>query len=439
MTQSAAARRLPDAWNRFWFAPGAATTLGTCRVLFFGTLFLWQLPHDMSPWGAYSSVFWMPIWLFDTVGLPPLSPQTLAWLQLVWKVALLLSAVGLFTRASMAVSFLVGTYLLGLPHNFGQTQHFDTLVVFAMGALALSRAGDACSLDAMRLGVVRRRANPPRDSGEYTWPIRFVWVAMALAFGAAGVAKLRHSGLEWVFSDNLALLLLRQQYHLSDGEPLTRWGIWVANHAAVAKSMAAVALATETLFPLALFSRRARLVLVPAGLVFLAGIRVLMGPTFEQFMMCYAFWLPWTRIAAWVRERLAIGAERLVLFDGGCRTCSRAVIALARLDVLGRLRYADVNTDWPFLVAAFPSLDADACLADMHVIVNPTGEQRHGPVTVLAGFDAYRAIARVLPLGWPAVPLLYLPGIPAIGRRVYRFIATHRTTTTCLVPTPTGR
>jgi len=25
-------------------------------------------------------------------------------------------------------------------------------------------------------------------------------------------------------------LLLRQQYHLSDGEPLTNWGISVANH-----------------------------------------------------------------------------------------------------------------------------------------------------------------------------------------------------------------
>jgi len=53
---------------------------------------------------------------------------------------------------------------------------------------------------------------------------------MAFIFGAAGISKLRHSGLDWIGSDNLSLLLLRQQYHLSDGEPLTNWGISVANH-----------------------------------------------------------------------------------------------------------------------------------------------------------------------------------------------------------------
>ena len=32
-------------------------------------------------------------------------------------------------------------------------------------------------------------------------------------------------------------------------------------------------------------------VLVPAGLLLLVGIRALMGPTFEQFMMRYVFWI----------------------------------------------------------------------------------------------------------------------------------------------------
>ena len=97
----------------------------------------------------------------------------------------------------------VGAYLMGLPHNFGQTQHFDTLVVFASGALALSRAGDACSFDGLIAAARGRSLSPPPDDGEYRWPIRFVWVAMALIFCAAGVSKLRHSGLEWIFSDNL--------------------------------------------------------------------------------------------------------------------------------------------------------------------------------------------------------------------------------------------
>jgi hypothetical protein len=287
-----------ERWNHFWFEPGPAVTLGVCRILFFGTLLLWQLPHDFAPWGAYSAVFWMPIWLFDTLGLHPMSPTALTWLQQIWKVSLFLSAAGLFARPAMIVAFAAGTYLMGLPHNFGQTQHFDTLVVFACGALAVSRAADALSVDAW-LASRRRgdaRVTVPPDDGEYTWPVRFVWVMMALIFCAAGISKLRHSGVEWIFSDNLAMLLLRQQYHLSDGEPLTNWGIWVANHAWAARAMGATAVCVETLFPLTLFSRYARIVLVPSGLAFLVGIRLLMGPTFEQFMLCYVFWVPWHRL-----------------------------------------------------------------------------------------------------------------------------------------------
>src|SRR4029079_5682317 len=123
---------------RFWFSPGRPSTLGFCRLLFFAGLCVWQIPHDFSAWGAYSPVFWSPIWLFDTLRLHPFSPATLGWMQLAWKMSLLLSAAGLFARPAMAVAFVLGAYLLGLPHNFGQTQHFDTLVVFAIGALAIS-------------------------------------------------------------------------------------------------------------------------------------------------------------------------------------------------------------------------------------------------------------------------------------------------------------
>jgi hypothetical protein len=298
-----------ERWNRFWFAPGSAFRLAVCRMLFFGSLFLWQWPHDFSPWGRYSPVFWMPVPLFGVLGVPAFSPQTIAWMQLAWKTALLLSAMGLVTRAAMPVAFVLGTYLLGLPHNFGQTQHFDTLVIFATGALALSRAGDAWSIDALLAGRGGIRA--PADGSEYTWPIRFVQVAMAAIFFAAGISKLRHSGVEWIFSDNLALLLRRQQYHISDGEPLTRWGIAVARHAWMARGLALASVSIEILFPLALVSAHARAVLVPAGLAMLVGIRALMGPTFEQFMLCYVFWVPWgdgALLNAWRRTSAAFSA-----------------------------------------------------------------------------------------------------------------------------------
>ena len=420
-------RRAIRRWNAFWFTPAPASTLGACRVLFFGSLFLWQWHHDFSAWGRFSAVFWMPVWLFDTARIPPLPSTAIAAIQSLWKASLLLSAVGLFTRPAMIAAFALGTYLMGLPHNFGQTQHFDTLVVFTCGALALSRAADACSLDAL-IGAARKRSPElPPDDGEYRWPIRFVWVAMALIFCAAGISKLRHSGLDWIFSDNLALLLRRQQYHISDGEPLTRWGIFVARHGGVARMLALAAVSTELLFPLALISRRARYVLAPAGLAMLIGIRLLMGPTFEQFMLCYVFWVPWASVAAAARARVFAPADIVVVFDGACGFCSRSAVVVRRLDLGRRLRFVDANADWPSLAAAYPSLDADACLAEMHVVDGA------GPAArITAGFYAFRRLAWVLPIAWPLVPLLYVPGVPAIGRRVYRFIALHRSTTCSL-------
>jgi hypothetical protein len=97
--------------------------------------------------------------------------------------------------------------------------------------------------------------------------------------------------------------------------------------------------------------------------------------------------------------------------------------------VLARLRYADVSVDWPALAAAYPMLDARACLEDMHLVFGDAGAP---PSSIETGFDAYRSIAWVLPIAWPVLPLLYLPGVPVLGRRIYRFVAFHRSTTSCL-------
>jgi len=117
--------------------------------------------------------------------------------------------------------------------------------------------------------------------------------------------------------------------------------------------------------------------------------------------------------------------SRLVLFDGGCGLCTSAVTFLLRVDVLRRLRFADIDTDWSWLSKDYPQLDHDACLADMHVVI--------GDGRVHSGFDAYRSIAWVTPAGWPFLPFLYVPGVPWIGRRIYRYVAANRSTTTCAI------
>lgn len=295
----------------YWFEPTSPTDLAVSRVLFYAGLLAFYLSEDFSGWGSVANEFWMPIPAFQTFGLRPLSAGGLAVAQVLWRVTLAFSAVGLFTRVNMTAAAVLGFYLLGLPHNFGHVYHFDALLVITMVTLACSRAGDAYSLDAWRAG-----RTPPAPSGEYTWPIRAVWLSMSLVFFSAGVSKLRHGGIEWILSPNMANILARAVYHVSDADPLTPIGLWIASHHAIAETGAAFALVTELTFVAALVSARARAVVVPAAALLLVAIRVLMGPTFSGFLIANVFWVPWravgARLAAWraARARTPVMIDR---------------------------------------------------------------------------------------------------------------------------------
>jgi hypothetical protein len=304
--------RAGRALRLYFFRPSRATDLCISRVVFYSLAFAYYLPQDLHEWGSVAREFWMPVALFRVLHLPLLDTAALVVLETIWKLALGCAAIGLFTRVAMPVCFVGGVYLLGLPQNFGQIQHFDTLLVLILGILSLSRAGDAWSIDAWRRNRTGSAVSTDHLSPEYRWPVRTIWMTAALIFFAAGFSKVRHSGLTWIFSDHLATLLVRHQYHISDGEPLTSWGPLVASHPWAARGLAAVSILTETLYPVALFSRRARYVLVPGGITFLIGIRLLMGPTFEALLICHAFWLNWEWLADRMHEYLpGLRAPRL--------------------------------------------------------------------------------------------------------------------------------
>jgi predicted DCC family thiol-disulfide oxidoreductase YuxK len=106
-----------------------------------------------------------------------------------------------------------------------------------------------------------------------------------------------------------------------------------------------------------------------------------------------------------------------VLYDGGCGLCRRSRRALERLDRAGRLRFVDVH-DPAEARRLFPQLRWEDLMDQMHV-VDPAGR-------VTRGFYAFRTLASVLPALWPVWPLLHLPPVPLVGRRVYRWVARTR-------------
>jgi hypothetical protein len=292
-------RALRERWHRYWFDAEAPDNLGLCRALFYGLILLLYLDVSWSEWAEVSRVFWEPITLFKRLHIPVLGPAALTWVGVMWKVSLLASALGLFTRASTTMAFGMGAYLLGVPHNFGKTHHFDALVVLVLGVMMLARAGDAYSLDRRFFA----RGPAPAPSGEYRWPVRAAWLLMAFVFCSAGVAKLRHGGVAWVLSDNMANVLLQHAYPVASHEPLSALGPWLGRYPRLCSVMALLTVLTEVGYPLALVSRRARWLFPPAMCGLLVGIRLLMGPTFPQFVICHLFWVPWDRVAAAVSAR----------------------------------------------------------------------------------------------------------------------------------------
>ena len=278
------AKRLVAGWLTFWFEPSRPTDLAVSRLLVGGLLTLFYAPQDFRTWGAVDPSLYQPIWLFERFGVPVLSPFAIGILQVLWKTSLLLTCIGLWTRASASMAAVLGLYLLGLPHNFGQTYHFDAAIVFTLGILAVSRCGDAWAVDALWRAARRPDVPAPAPSGEYRWPVKLVWTVIAAVFGAAGIAKIWTSGTEWIVSDHFAILLDRVQYRISDADPLVSWGSAIAHAPLVPNVMAATTVIVETVYPLALLQTRLRPYLVLAGVALIIGIRALMGPTFEHFL-----------------------------------------------------------------------------------------------------------------------------------------------------------
>jgi predicted DCC family thiol-disulfide oxidoreductase YuxK len=432
-------KSLGQHWNNFWFEPARPDNLGLCRIYLYGSMFLfyllgpllfksWGWHADFTPWGNVSTTFWTPVWLFKVLHLPPLSTGTLVVMQAIWRLALALSCVGLFTRASTAVSFLLGTYLIGLPNNFGKIHHLDQLLVWAFMAMAFSRCGDAWSLDALfrKARAKTKEVAEPPPSGEYTWPVHLIWVISVMVYVEAGASKLRHSGISWITTETMRNFLLQSFYHVSDSEPLTSWALFFVRSHWLSNALAAVSLFFEIAIVIALFSRRSRWVLVPGVVAMQGGIALFMGPNFYQMMLCQALWVPWDRVVDKLVARFERRKRYAVAFDGACGLCQRTIAVLKGLDVLHRVEFLDTVKQWARIEEGFPHLDPERAHAEMHVRT-PRGQ-------IKTGFYAYRALALALPFAWLALPFLYLPGVAWTGSHVYRAVAARRHRNVCAIP-----
>jgi len=254
------ALRSVDAWL---FRPGDPRRLAALRIGL-GAVLTVRLAI-----GPYLDLARQPAALFRPISfmrlLPAMPPPAFVLpVQVLAVAAAALATVGLRTRLTLLLAWLLALPLVAMTSSLGKTVHNDVLLLLCLLPLLPAPAGAAWSLDARR-----GRSAGAAASWRFGWP---VWTAMVVVAGAyffSGLAKLLHAGPAWVTGGNLRWVLYASSDAHARPNPAA---LLVADRPWLAHLLAAGTLAIELGFPLALWRPRLAWLLVPGVIGLHAGI-----------------------------------------------------------------------------------------------------------------------------------------------------------------------
>lgn len=460
MTASGSPRLGPlgRAWDRFWFGEGSLVRLGVYRILLMAlalvdvTNYRYVVFADANK--ANPEATWNPLLLAQLAGLEPLSPEAVQVLYTALLIVIPLALVGIASRFTTAAAGLLLLFYSVLAYSHGKPHHDKVAYTFATLALCLGPVGARCSIDSLLARARRaRRGEDPGSAPERApfalLPIRIAQVAVALGYFYAGATKLVVSGLGWANGWSLMGILMGHDNWAS---------AWMASRPALLALLSIATLAVQFTFPVGMLLGRLKWLWVLGGTAFHLSTWVTMdtGPYTTLWFLVWIAFLPFERLGAWsrraARERpwllalvlvpIAFAAwvmsltvpwpwflpaifpalallpqsAAVVVYDGTCGLCRRTVAVLAGLDWGDRLVLRDFRRA-ETLLEHHPDIDPVAAERDMHVV---TGSG------TTAGFEGYRRLVPRLPLLMPLTPVLGLPPVAWLGRRVYRFVADRR-------------
>ena len=168
----------------------------------------------------------------------------------------------------------------------------DALLVLCLAVIIAAgrAAGDVWAL---------RAPNRTAFGVRYGWPIRTAMVVIVLAYFFAGFQKWRYSGFGWFTTDDLRWILYAQRH--PNGVAL-----FIADRPLLAHLFAACALLLETCFPLVLFVRAARWLLIPGVVAMHVSIQVALGLDYSaQWLTLVIVFVDWPVVVDWAGRRLA--------------------------------------------------------------------------------------------------------------------------------------
>lgn len=319
-------QRIVSVWIWLWFRPGPARPMGLLRIVVAGLVLLRHLPaawQDLHVQAGLPAAFADPAPLLRLLGLSlPLPAWAVAPLVGGTAVTALATLIGWRPRWCAAATALGYGICAGAASSWGHINHESLLLFHLLVVLALAPGAEAASLDRWRAS--RNAGWRAWLDGDTVccWGERLALALLMAVYLAAGIAKLRHGGLDWCDGGSLQFYLgggspAGQQYFFPDPAALpgTTWrdgigldqhayfcatsgiGDWLATQPWLLGLMAGGAVAFQCAAPLILLGSFCRNAYLLVAVLFHATIGQLMGLGFFDYQMVCLALVDWPALA----------------------------------------------------------------------------------------------------------------------------------------------
>jgi predicted DCC family thiol-disulfide oxidoreductase YuxK len=329
--------------------------------------------------------------------------------------AVWLCVLGLLLAGFQSRPMAIANFILTLVCNSNPMAGAVGELMWRIGAFALMFMDSGASLSVDELRARWRGVAPPADQPR--WPVDLAVLGLGVALMLAGLPKIIDP--MWRKGDGFYLAMLLPWTHHA-------WADGIAGSRALTLINNYVGIVTESGFVFLVFVPYVRWLGILLFIGLMAGFGVLMSFYFigAAGIMFLPLMLP-DSVGQWPWHPRVTPLE--VLYDGACGFCDRSVRVLRTMDVWNRLTPRPIQ-DATALLAAH-GVKEDVALDAIHVV---EGDR------LFNGFYAVRRFAWTTPYLLPIAPLLYIPGIPAVGERIYASIAKRRYAISCAIGGPKG-